>query len=161
MPTICGAMRGGRHLFEIAYATEITEASHHVFALAHLDRAPAHVVVAHANRVNDPGEGYVVRQQLVGIDRDLVLLHEPTDRRHLCHAWDRLELVAEKPILKRAQLGQVVPAGAIDQDELSLARRDGLVGLECHDPSSPALKTRGHVDAMTLFEGHDRAFGVG
>src|SRR5262245_14208677 len=46
-------------------------------------------------------------------------------------------------------------AGAIDQDELALARRDRIVGFECH--GAVPLQTRGHVDAVTLFEGHHRA----
>src|SRR5499426_2329026 len=45
-------------------------------------------------------------------------------------------------------------AGAVDQDELALARRDRFVGLECH--GAVPLQTRRHVDAVTLFEGHHR-----
>src|SRR5712692_6211380 len=52
-----------------------------------------------------------------------------------------------------------IKAGAIDQNELALARRDGVVGLECH--CAAPLQTRGHVDPVALFEGHDRALDFG
>src|SRR5262249_17918250 len=68
------------------------------------------------------------------------------------------------PAARSPALGQrlhrraAMQAGAIDQDELALARRDGIVGLECHFARS--LKTRRHVDLVALFEGHDRALDL-
>src|SRR5262249_16921048 len=51
--------------------------------------------------------------------------------------------------------GAPVEPGAIDQTERALARRNRVVGFECH--AAVPLQTRGHVDAVTLFEGHDGA----
>src|SRR5262249_24952966 len=47
---------------------------------------------------------------------------------------------------------------AIDQHELALTRRHRVVGFECHAVAS--LQTRGHVNLVALFEGHDRALDL-
>src|SRR5580692_9702141 len=48
-----------------------------------------------------------------------------------------------------------IERGAVDQHQLALARRDRIILLQCH-PAAP-LQTRGHVDRLTFFEGHDGA----
>src|SRR5262249_46275733 len=45
-----------------------------------------------------------------------------------------------------------VKPGAIDQDDLALARRDGIVGLECH--GALPLQARGQLDPLTLPAAH-------
>ena len=53
------------------------------------------------------GDRKVVGAQFRRIDRDLVLLHEPADRRDFGHAFHGGELVFQIPILHRAQLGEI------------------------------------------------------
>src|SRR5262249_47404034 len=48
---------------------------------------------------------------------------------------------------------------AIDDHQLALARRYRIVGLQRH--RNAPLQSRGHVDSMTFFKGHDRAFHIG
>src|SRR4029079_13640269 len=50
-----------------------------------------------------------------------------------------------------------VEARAIDDDQIALARRRGLIAFECHDR---LLQARGHVDAVTFFESHHGPLGV-
>src|SRR5947209_2314289 len=71
--------------------------------------------VARRDEGHDAGQGDVEGGEPVGVDGHLVLLDEASDRRHLGHPWDRLQPVAHVPVVERAQLGQVVLAGLIDQ----------------------------------------------
>src|ERR1051326_1940244 len=52
-----------------------------------------------------------------------------------------------------------VKAGAVDQHQLALSRRNRIVGFQRHRIRS--LQPGGHVDALTLFEGHDGALAIG
>lgn len=59
--------------------------------------------------------GFVVRDELVGIEIDLVLLYEAADAGDFRHAVDRGECVAQEPVLHATQLGQVAIPGLVDE----------------------------------------------
>ena len=64
---------------------------------------------------DDFRERNAVSEQLIRIEIDLVLLHEAADGRDLGNAFYRLEGITQIPILERAQLGQIVFPGLIDE----------------------------------------------
>ena len=51
----------------------------------------------------------------VRFQHDLVLLDHSADAGDLGNAGNRLELVAQEPVLQAAQSGKVVPAGPVDE----------------------------------------------
>ena len=50
---------------------------------------------------------------MFGIEVHLVLAHEAADAGHLSHAGDGFELVAQVPVLQRAQVGQAPGVAAV------------------------------------------------
>ena len=73
---------------------------------AGFDDIAADIQIAVAHRSHDRAERKVVAAKAVGIDVDLVLLDEPADRRHFGDTRDRVQLIADEPVLQRAQLAQ-------------------------------------------------------
>src|SRR5439155_25124306 len=59
--------------------------------------------------------GMPLCQQLVGIDIDPVLAHEPTDARHFGHAGNGCQLIAQVPILNASQIGEALLVTVIDE----------------------------------------------
>ena len=55
------------------------------------------------------GDRHPVRRQPVGIHVDLVLPHEPAQRRHFRHAGHCLQVVPQKPVLYAALCGEAAP----------------------------------------------------
>ena len=111
------ARRAGpeRDVRQIAGGVGIAAAAHHVFAAGEFHQPPAHVVVAAAHRRDHFRDRNAVGRQAVGIDVDLILPHEAAERRHFRDARHGLQLVAQKPVLVGAQLGQVVAVALIHQ----------------------------------------------
>jgi hypothetical protein len=105
-------------LLEIAHVLHVATPAHHVLAAGELDEAPAHLVVARAHRVRDVHDREVVRLQAVGVYRDLVLLDEPSDRRHLRHSRHRLKAVPQVPVLERSQVRRGQAAGVVHEGVL-------------------------------------------
>jgi hypothetical protein len=56
-----------------------------------------------------------IGRERVGVHLDLVLAHEAPEARDLRDAGNCLELVAEIPVLDRAQIRQVVAAAVVDE----------------------------------------------
>src|SRR5436305_833512 len=83
----------------VADLLDVTAPPNHVLAAGDFEEPPADLAVGAANRVGDVGEAQLVSDELVGVDRDLVLLDEPADRGDLGHAGNRLELIAQEPVL--------------------------------------------------------------
>src|SRR5262245_44791454 len=54
----------------------------------------------------------------------------------------------------------LVETGAVDEHQLTLAGGHRLVGLECHFLLSAGLQPGRHVDAVALFQGHNRLLDV-
>src|SRR6185436_9060479 len=86
-----------------------------VLVLPHLEDAAADVLVRGLDRHRDLADRDSVGLEPPGIEIDLVLTDESADRRHLGHAVDALEPVAEVPVLEGSKLAQVVPTGGIDE----------------------------------------------
>ncbi len=55
---------------------------------------------------DDGAEGQVVLAKAIGIDVDLILLDVSSDRCHLGHARDGVELIADEPVLQGPQLAE-------------------------------------------------------
>src|SRR5581483_10260674 len=96
-------------LFDVAAATDV------ILGGGDLECFAAHIGIAHLDRVDDVAERDVVSDQRVGIEIDLVLLHESADRRDFRHAFDCGKRVTQVPILNRTELGQIVFARVINQ----------------------------------------------
>ena len=104
-----------RNHLQIAQAPDVAGGAHHVFGLAHLHQAPAHVVVAALDGLFDPGQRDVVGQQCFRLDLDLILLDVAADGGDFGHAVHRLQRIAQIPVLDRAQLREIVLAGLVHQ----------------------------------------------
>ena len=94
---------------------DVAAAAHVIFGRRDFENFSAHIAVAHLDRVDDVAERDVVGDELVRIEIDLVLLHEAADRRDFGDAFHRFQRVAQMPILKGTQLGEIVFAGVIDE----------------------------------------------
>ena len=74
-----------------------------------------------------------MRKADVGIELDLVLLHEAADARDLRDAGNGFERVAELPVLQAAQVGQAQAMAAVDQHVLVHPSGAGRVGPDARD----------------------------
>jgi len=120
---------GGEHdVAKIARRAHVAAPAHHVLGAAKLDETAARLAVAAAHRFEHFGDGDVVGPQTIGIHVHLVLPDEAAQRRDLGHARDRFQVIAQVPVLKRAQFRQVVLAGGIDQHVLEDPADAGGVG---------------------------------
>src|ERR1700737_5100581 len=79
--------------------------ANHVFGAPELDQSPAHLVGAVTDLVDHRRERNVKGAELVGIHPDLVLPDKTADARDFRHPRNRLDLIAEEPILEAAQIG--------------------------------------------------------
>ena len=98
------ALRAEDQLLQISDPLHVATAAHHVLAPAELDQPPADVVVPASYGVDDHVERQLVGRERVRVHVDLVLPDLAADRGHLRHAGDRLDRVAEVPVLEGAQL---------------------------------------------------------
>ena len=98
-------------VFDVLPAAQIAAAAHHVFGLGHFQRAAADVAVGIADHLGDAHQRDAVNLEFRRVDRDLVLLHEAADARHLGHPRRLGQLVAQIPVLQGAQLGQRLVLG--------------------------------------------------
>src|SRR5690606_22149103 len=95
---------GAHHdALEVARAPDVTAPAHEVLALGHLDQAPSDLAVARAHGVGDLRERDAVLAQPRGIEGDLVLRLEASDRRDLGHAGDARERVTDRVVVKDPQ----------------------------------------------------------
>src|SRR5262249_4933399 len=67
-----------------------------------LGNFPTHIGIARLNCPNDIAERYVVGNERIWIEIDLILLYEAANRRDLCDAFHRLERITKIPVLNRA-----------------------------------------------------------
>src|SRR6266446_3677492 len=85
--------------FEVRNTTDISAASHHVLALAHLDDAAADIPVAGTDRLGDFRERDAEGAQLGRIDHDLILLDKAADARDLGDTLCLGQLIPNEPVL--------------------------------------------------------------
>ena len=134
------ARRSTRHddLSDVVDRCDQADAAHDEPGAVRLEHVPADVQIAVAHRRDDGAEGQVVLPKAIRIDVDLILLDVPADRGHFGHARHGVELVADEPVLKRAQFAQrvrrafdrvpedVADAGRIRSERGRHARRQRL-----------------------------------
>ena len=104
--------------FDVFDRFDIAAPAHHVFRAAEFDGAAADIVVAHADGIHDTLDREAIGRELIGIQVHLILAHESAQTRDLRHAFDGADLIAQVPILKRAQLRQIMLAALIHQGVL-------------------------------------------
>ena len=104
-----------RNRAEIVERFEIAARAHHVLGLRQLDHRAAGLLIGAADGGDHFAERKVVGLQARRIDDHLVLAHHAADRGDFRDIGQRLQLVFEKPVLQRAQLCEIVSAGAIHQ----------------------------------------------
>jgi len=107
-------------------------AAHDVLRVPLLHGLAAHGGVGAGHGGKQLAERHVVGPQLVGVDVDLVLDGHPAHRGHLSHARHRVQLVADVPVLDRAEPAQVV-ALALDRVPEDLPQRGGVLGQVGHN----------------------------
>ena len=117
-------------LLDVVDPLDVAPSPHHVLTPGELDDPAANLLVAHPNALDDAVDRDVIGEQLVRIDRHLVLLDVSADGGHLGHAGNSPDLILDVPVLERAQLGQGVPAGPVDEDVLKAPADTGRVGPE-------------------------------
>ena len=118
-------------LLDVLDGSDIAATAHHVFRAAQFDGAAADVVVAHANGIDHAFHRQPVGGQLVRIEIDLILAHESADAGDFRHAFDAADLIAQIPILKAAQLSQIIFPRLIDQRVLKDPADAAGVRAEC------------------------------
>ena len=116
-----------RHGFQIVQRAQIAEAANHVFGPAHFEQASADFVRAAANFFDDSRERNAVGAKFFGIEIDLILPNEAADGGDFGNARNGLELVAQIPVLKAAQIGQAVLMAVIDKSVFIHPARAGGV----------------------------------
>src|ERR1700737_952451 len=101
--------------------------ANHVFGAPELDQSAADLVRAVTNLVDHRRERNVKGAELVGIQPDLVLPDKTADARDFRHPRNRLDLIAEAPILDAAQIGETVALVWIHDEVLIPPARAGRV----------------------------------
>jgi hypothetical protein len=125
-------------LLDVGDVLDEPQSAHDSPRAARLDDVAADVTVAPHDGVDDHRDRDAVGAEALGIDVDLVLPHGAADAGHLRHARHRVELVADEPVLQRAQLAQrlaaaldgvpvdVADAGRVRAERRHHAGRQGL-----------------------------------
>src|SRR6266849_9338366 len=108
-------LRHHRHVPQIVQRFEVPQSSNHVSRTAQLQYSTTDFVRTRLHAVDHCRQRDTICQQLVGIDIDLVLPHEPTDARHFGHAGNGRQLVAQVPILKASKIGEALLVIVIDE----------------------------------------------
>src|SRR5438874_601671 len=120
-------LRHNRHVRQIIERLEIAEPANHVSRAAQFEYSSTDFVRARLHAVDDGRQRNAICQQLVGIDIDLVLAHEPTDARHFGHTGNGRQLVAQVPILNASKIGKALLMAVIDEHILIDPTRTGRV----------------------------------
>ena len=104
----CLCRRPTAIMLDIFNRFNVAAPADHVFRAAQFDGTAADIVIAHADRVDDALHRQTVGCQRVRIEIDLILTHKAADARNFRHAFDATDLIAQVPILKAAQLRQIM-----------------------------------------------------
>ena len=151
-----GGGGGERDGGEVLEAREIAAHAHHVLGLAQLDHRAAGLAVGALHRLDHAPVRDAVGAQALGVEHDLVLAHHAAHRGDLGDVGDRLELVAQEPVLQRAQLAQVVAPAAVDQRVLVDPAHAGGVRPE----RGPRRGRQARLRLVQVFQ-HPRARPIG
>ena len=133
------AVLGADHdLLEVARVGDQPEPAHHRPGTPSFHDVAAHVPVAPHDGVHHRRERDPEPPQPVRVHVDLVLADHAPDARHLRHAGDGVELVADEPVLERAELAQGV-ALALDRVPEDMAHAGGVRAEGRHHAGRQAL----------------------
>ena len=94
---------------------QVAAPSNHVFRAGHFQDTAAHLRITVPDRFDDRLDRQPIGGQRVRIYLDLILFDEPADRGHFCHSRHTFQLVAQVPVLKAAELSQIVRPGLVHQ----------------------------------------------
>lgn len=117
---------------EVVERAQVAGRTHHVLRLGQLDDRAAGCLVGLAERIRDRRLRDAVGTQLVGIEDDLVLAHHAADARDFRDVRHGLQLELQEPVVERAQLPEIVTAGAIDERVLVHPADAGRIRPERH-----------------------------
>ena len=123
-------MGAEHHLLQIVRVLHIPASSNVVLGSAHLEDASTDVGIRHLHRLHHLGERDAQGGEAVGIEIDLVLLHEPADARDFCDARHRLQRVSDIPVLQGLKLLQGRVTCLIDERILEDPTDTGRVRTE-------------------------------
>ncbi len=133
-------------LLEVVEGVRVPVSPHHVLTARELEQAASDLVVRAPDRFDHLVQRELVGGEPVGVDRDLVLLDEAADGGDLRHARQRLDGVAQRPVLVGAQLIERVGARLVDERVLEHPPHAGGVRSEFGPHSlGQALLDLGHV----------------
>ena len=121
-----GVARHQHGLFEVTHRPGIPAPAHHVLGAAEFEQPPASLAVPRPHGLHHAADRNPVSLQPVRVNVHLELFAEAAHRRHLRHARNGLQVIAQVPVLARAQLRQVVLPRVVHQHVLenpSQARR--------------------------------------
>ncbi len=117
-------------LADVVGRLDVAATADDLLVAPHLDDATADLLVGGSHGAHDVVHGDLAAEQLVGVDVDLELLDEAAHARHLGHAGDAPNRVAQVPVLQRPQLGEVVLAARVDHGVLEHPADARRVGAE-------------------------------
>ena len=117
-------------LADVVEGTQVAGRAHHVLGFTEFKHRTANFLIGRAQRVDHFLVGHAVSAQAIRIEHDLVLTHHAAETRDLGDVWHGLQLEAQEPVLKRAQLRQIHPAAAIDERVLIYPTHAGRVRAE-------------------------------
>jgi len=86
----------------------VAAAPNHVFGAAELEQASANLVVAFPHSLHNAANGNAVGLETIRVQVDLVLPRVAADRCYFGHAWNRLQVVAQIPVLIGTKVGQAM-----------------------------------------------------
>ena len=126
-----GSVLGGYgNILEIGDGPQITEAANHVFRAARLKHVAADFVGALAHAIDHGRRGNSIGEELVRVEIDLILAHKSANARDLRHAADGFKLIAQIPILQRAQIGKASRVAAVDDGVFVHPACAGCIGAD-------------------------------
>ena len=97
--------------FNIVLAAQVALAAHHVLGLGHFHHAATYIPIGVADHLGDLHQRNAIGAQFHRIDSDLIGLHEATNRSDFRHAMGLGQLIAQIPVLDRAQFGEGLVLG--------------------------------------------------
>ena len=89
-----------RDAVEVVQRLDIAQTAYHIFGFGHFDQPAADIVVGSLDSLPDLIQRDVVSQQGIRIDLYLILLNIPADCRYFRYTVDRLQRVAQIPVLQ-------------------------------------------------------------
>ena len=131
-----------RYAFKIGNSLQVTLAAHHEFRLAHLDQPAANIIIGALNGMLHSGQRNAVFSQRIGIDFHLILFDKTAHRSDFRYAIHSLQGITHIPVLNRAQFGQIMLAGLIDQ------------GIFIHPAHAGRIRPERRGDAGRQSSGH-------